>query len=162
MRISTKGRHAVMAMVDLARNSQGKPVSLSEIAARQEVSLSYLEQLTARLKSKELVRSVRGPGGGYMLGPKGHQITVYDVISAVDDPVPRVCIDDPITASGRQLTDLLWQAIADEVLGYLKKVTLEDVYNCTLCGSVAKMNKSLNDLLEGSDMPESAQMCDVA
>ena len=72
MKLSTKGRYAVMAMVDLARHAQSKPVSLSDIAARQEISLSYLEQLFARLRRAELVKSVRGPGGGssMMLGPK--------------------------------------------------------------------------------------------
>ena len=67
MKLSTKGRYAVMAMVDLARHAQAKPVSLSDIAARQEISLSYLEQLFARLRRAELVKSVRGPGGGYRL-----------------------------------------------------------------------------------------------
>lgn len=135
MRISTKGRHAVMAMTDLARNSQQKPVPLAEVARRQEISLSYLEQLIARLKSAGLVQSVRGPGGGYRLKTPADRVTVFEIIHAVDDDHPRVHIDDPLTATGRQLTDLLWQAIGDEVQGYLKTVTLDDVNNCTLCGT---------------------------
>jgi Rrf2 family iron-sulfur cluster assembly transcriptional regulator len=133
MRISTKGRHAVMAMVDLARHAKEKPVALAEIALRQEISLSYLEQLVAMLKSRDLVKSHRGPGGGYMLRLPSESITVHDIISAVDDTTPRIYIHDPLTATGRQLTDLLWQAIGDEVSAYLKTVTLADVTNCTLC-----------------------------
>lgn len=127
MRISTKGRHAVMAMVDLARNGQGKPVSLAEIAARQDISLSYMEQLIARLKSRGLVKSLRGPGGGYMLATQGDRITVSDVVNAVDDPAPRQTIDDLDAANGRQLTDMLWQAMHDEISQYLESVTLADV-----------------------------------
>ncbi len=133
MRISTKGRHAVMVMVDLARNGQGKPISLAEVAVRQEISLSYMEQLISRLKSHGLVHSLRGPGGGYMLAFPGDQITVLQVVSAVDETVPRIILNDPMTASGRQLTDLLWQAIGDEVSNYLETVTLADVSNCSLC-----------------------------
>src|SRR5579863_3215836 len=71
MRLSTKGRYAVMAMVDLAKHSRGRPIALAEIAERQEISLSYLEQLFAKLRTASLVKSVRGPGGGYLLGHGG-------------------------------------------------------------------------------------------
>lgn len=133
MRISTKGRHALMAMVDLARNSEGRPIALAEIAARQDISLSYMEQLVARLKGRGLVKSARGPGGGYMLGALSNRITVGEVVEAVDDPAPRIAINDPLTASSRQLTDLLWQAMGDGVAKYLRSVTLADVTNCSLC-----------------------------
>jgi Rrf2 family iron-sulfur cluster assembly transcriptional regulator len=132
MRISTKGRHAVMAMVDLALNGQGKPISLAEIAERQEISLSYMEQLIACLKKQGLVKSTRGPGGGYMLGTSGDHITVSEIVSAVDGTTERQEVDDPVTASARQITDLLWQSVSDEVSGYLEKVTLADVCNCNL------------------------------
>ena len=85
MKLSTKGRYAVMAMVDLARHAQAKPVSLSDIAARQEISLSYLEQLFARLRRAGLVKSVRGPGGGYLLAHAEDQTRISDIIIAVDD-----------------------------------------------------------------------------
>ena len=87
MRLSTKGRYAVMAMADLAKNGRGeggeiRAVSLAEIAARQEISLSYLEQLFARLRKSELVKSVRGPGGGYRLAKAAHETVVAEIVLA--------------------------------------------------------------------------------
>src|ERR1700720_4274288 len=87
MRLSTKGRYAVMAMVALAKHSAGNPVSLAEIAERQEISLSYLEQLFAKLRKGGLVRSVRGPGGGYLLAFAAGEAGISDVIRAVDEPI---------------------------------------------------------------------------
>ena len=87
MRLSTKGRYAVMAMVDLAQHSGGDPVSLAEIAERQEISLSYLEQLFAMLRKNGLVKSVRGPGGGYLLAQDRGETRIADIILAVDEPI---------------------------------------------------------------------------
>src|ERR1700751_6160252 len=87
MRLSTKGRYAVMAMVDLAQHSAGDPISLAEIADRQEISLSYLEQLFAKLRRGGLVKSVRGPGGGYRLSRASSELRIADVILAVDEPI---------------------------------------------------------------------------
>ena len=87
MRLSTKGRYAVMAMVDLAQHSGGDPVSLAEIAERQEISLSYLEQLFAMLRKNGLVKSVRGPGGGYLLADDRGETRIADIILAVDEPI---------------------------------------------------------------------------
>src|SRR5258708_31695216 len=87
VKLSTKGRYAVMAMVDLARHSGGNPVALADIAERQEISLSYLEQLFAKLRRGGLVRSVRGPGGGYLLGRSMPELRISDVILAVDQPI---------------------------------------------------------------------------
>ena len=87
MRLSTKGRYAVMAMVDLAQHSKGNPVSLAEIAERQEISLSYLEQLFAMLRKGGLVTSVRGPGGGYLLARDRSLTRISDIILAVDEPI---------------------------------------------------------------------------
>ncbi len=133
MRISTKGHHALTAMVDLARNGQGRPISLAEIAERQDISLSYMEQLIARLKSRGLVKSTRGPGGGYMLGASSDNITVNDIVNAVDDASERLTVHDPVTASARQITDMLWQSIGDEVSEHMGKITLSDVCNCHMC-----------------------------
>lgn len=116
------------------------------MAERQEVSLSYLEQLIARLKSKGLVKSMRGPGGGYLLGTGGDQITIYEVVRAVDEPEPRVRVDDPLTASGRQLSDQLWQAIGDEIDRFLKSVSLADVCNCCLTDPVHEIQKSFSEI----------------
>src|SRR3954451_2400562 len=87
MRLSTKGRYAVMAMVDLAKHSDGSPVSLAEIAERQEISLSYLEQLFAKLRRGGLVRSVRGAGGGYLLALPAGETRIGDIVLAVDEPI---------------------------------------------------------------------------
>ena len=87
MRLSTKGRYAVMAMVDLAQHGGGEPVSLAAIAERQSISLSYLEQLFAKLRRGGLVRSVRGPGGGYLLAYHRDQTRIADIILAVDEPI---------------------------------------------------------------------------
>lgn len=152
MRISTKGRHAVMAMVDLARNGKDKPVSLAEIAARQDISLSYMEQLIARLKNRGLVKSLRGPGGGYMLALDDHRITIDTVVNAVDDPAPRHTIHDPASADGRQLTDLLWQAVHDEVSQYLASVTLADVRN----NNIVPSTLTLYDTQKGQMSQQSA------
>ncbi|MFZ2405951.1 MAG: Rrf2 family transcriptional regulator, partial [Methylobacter sp.] len=87
MRLTTKGRYAVTAMLDLAFHSQIKPVTLTEIAARQTISLSYLEQLFARLRRAGMVKGVRGPGGGYKLCRKANDINIAEIIAAVDEPL---------------------------------------------------------------------------
>ena len=87
MKLSTKGRYSVMAMVDLARYGKGKPMPLAEIADRQEISLSYLEQLFRNLRRGGLVKSVRGPGGGYLLSREAREIRVSDIIVAVDETI---------------------------------------------------------------------------
>jgi Rrf2 family iron-sulfur cluster assembly transcriptional regulator len=138
MRLSTKGRYAVMAMADLARNGQGegaemRAVSLAEIAARQEISLSYLEQLFARLRRAGLVNSVRGPGGGYRLAKTAAQTVVAEIVLAVDEPIratrcsgqgsPRGCM----VGGERCITHHLWEDLGLEIHRYLASVSLEDV-----------------------------------
>jgi Rrf2 family iron-sulfur cluster assembly transcriptional regulator len=142
MRISTKGHHAVMAMTDIARKGAGKPVSLAEVAERQGISLSYLEQLVAKLKKKGLLKSARGPGGGYMLGLPQEEISVADIVNAVDNSAPCESVADKDSASGRQLADLLWHAVGDAITEYLKKVSLADVCNCTFCPDGKFKNKN--------------------
>ncbi|HAX91891.1 MAG TPA: Rrf2 family transcriptional regulator [Rhodospirillaceae bacterium] len=129
MRISTKGRHAVMAMVDLARHGAEKPVPLAEVAQRQAISLSYLEQLVAKLKKQGLVKSTRGPGGGYVLAFDASLITIQQIVVAVDTSSQR---DKNAAPQGegqtaRKLTDSLWQKVSEELQKYLKSVTLADV-----------------------------------
>ena len=137
MRLSTKGRYAVMAMADLARNGQGegsaRAVSLAEIATRQEISLSYLEQLFARLRKSGLVQSVRGPGGGYRLAKGADETVVAEIVLAVDEPIratrcighssPKGCM----MAGERCITHNLWEDLGDEIHRYLAGVSLEDV-----------------------------------
>ena len=137
MRLSTKGRYAVMAMADLARNGHAdgvvRAVSLAEIATRQEISLSYLEQLFARLRKGGLVQSVRGPGGGYRLAKGAHETVVAEIVLAVDEPIratrcighssPKGCM----MAGERCITHNLWEDLGDEIHRYLAGVSLEDV-----------------------------------
>ncbi|MBT7944329.1 MAG: Rrf2 family transcriptional regulator, partial [Alphaproteobacteria bacterium] len=84
MKLSTKGRYAVMAMVDIAAHTEGKPIALADVAERQEISLSYLEQLFGKLRRGGLVRSVRGPGGGYLLAHSAEDTRISDIILSVD------------------------------------------------------------------------------
>lgn len=129
MRISTKGRHAVMAMVDLASNAKDKPVPLAEVAERQMISLSYLEQLIAKLKKAGLVKSTRGPGGGYVLAQNANQTSIQQIVMAVDTGSSRAAPVAPAseTKTARTLTDHLWHKMDSEVQKFLKSVTLDDV-----------------------------------
>ena len=140
MRLSTKGRYAVMAMVDLARHGDGNPVSLAEIAERQEISLSYLEQLFAKLRRSGLVRSVRGPGGGYLLAHDRDETRIADIIIAVDEPMQAVRCT-PGAAIGcrgdrsRCLTHDLWEELSNQIHLYLSSVSLGDVCDKRVLGT---------------------------
>ncbi len=121
-----------MAMADLATHSGGRPVALADIAERQEISLSYLEQLFAKLRRGGVVRSVRGPGGGYLLSRAAGETRISDIILAVDEPIkatactagsPRGC--QP--GGGRCLTHDLWEALGRQIQDYLSSVSLADV-----------------------------------
>jgi Rrf2 family transcriptional regulator, iron-sulfur cluster assembly transcription factor len=132
VRLSTKGRYAVMAMVDLAKHGSGEPISLAEIAERQEISLSYLEQLFAKLRAGNLVKSVRGPGGGYLLARGADGTRISDIILAVDEPIraTRCTPGAPLGCSGsktRCLTHDLWEELGNQIHLYLSSVTLADV-----------------------------------
>lgn len=140
MKLGTKGRYAVMAMVDLAMYETGKPVTLSEIAERQEISLSYLEQLFAKLRRAGLVKSVRGPGGGYKLAFDADNIRVSDVIRAVDEPMraTRCRPGGPVSCvskSSRCLTHDLWDELGHQIHLYLSSVTLADVCEGRVLGT---------------------------
>jgi Rrf2 family iron-sulfur cluster assembly transcriptional regulator len=132
VKLSTKGRYAVMAMADLASNSEGSPVALADIAERQEISLSYLEQLFGKLRKGGLVKSVRGPGGGYLLARPAGQTRVSDIIMAVDEPIqttrcmpgsPAGCHNN----KGRCLTHDLWEELGNQIYLFLSAVSLADV-----------------------------------
>jgi len=129
MRLTTKGRFAVTAMVDLALRDGGGPVTLAEISSRQKISLSYLEQLFGKLRRRALVDSVRGPGGGYRLGKETGLISVADIILAVDEPIDATqcggkenCHDDQ-----KCLTHDLWATLNDRIFSYLESVTLRQL-----------------------------------
>src|SRR6187455_2931969 len=126
MRLTTKGRFAVTAMVDLSMRQTRGPVTLAAISERQHISLSYLEQLFGKLRRAKLVNSVRGPGGGYNLARATSEITVADIISAVDEPIDATqcggkenCNDDR-----RCMTHDLWAALNDHIFTFLSGVTL--------------------------------------
>ncbi len=129
MRLTTKGRYAVTAMLDLALYGGEHPVALSDIAQRQAISQSYLEQLFSRLRRKGLVASTRGPGGGYRLVGDTDQIAVVDIIHAVDEPVDTTqCANQGNCAQGRQcLTHDLWADLNAHIHDFLSQVTLQQL-----------------------------------
>ena len=133
MKLSTKGRYAVMAMVDIGLNGEGRTVSLAEISERQEISQEYLEQLFVKLRKAGLVRSARGPGGGYRLARDADDIIIYDVIAAVDEPMKMTrCEGDAVDGcvkGERCCTHDLWSSIGRQVNTFLANVTLDDVVN---------------------------------
>jgi Rrf2 family iron-sulfur cluster assembly transcriptional regulator len=129
MRLTTKGRFAVTAMVDLAMRQARGPVTLAAISERQRISLSYLEQLFGKLRRHKLVSSVRGPGGGYNLAQPMPEISVADIICAVDEPLDATqcggkenCLDDK-----RCMTHDLWATLNAKMYDYLSSVTLADL-----------------------------------
>ena len=131
MHLSTKGRYAVMAMTDLAGRQADRAVTLADIAARQEISLSYLEQLFARLRRRGLVKSTRGPGGGYRLARPAAETKIIDIVLAVDEPMHATrCggrIPGCMSKGERCLTHDLWAEMGAQVQNYLASVSLADV-----------------------------------
>ncbi|MEN9772306.1 MAG: HTH-type transcriptional regulator iscR [Pseudomonadota bacterium] len=129
MRLTTKGRFAVTAMIDLGLRQEKGPVTLAAISQRQKISLSYLEQLFGRLRRHELVESMRGPGGGYKLARNAKDITVADIIYAVDEPLDATqcggkqnCHDD-----GQCMTHELWASLNRHMVDFLDSVSLHDL-----------------------------------
>lgn len=129
MRLSTKGRYAVTAMLDLALSSSRGPVTLADISVNQGISLSYLEQLFAALRGKQLVRGIRGPGGGYYLGKSADDISIADVICAVDEWVEFTRCGGRENCRGgeRCLTHTLWDQLSDEIFTFLSEISLADL-----------------------------------
>lgn len=128
MKLTTKGRYAVTAMLDLALHFHGEPVVLSDISERQNLSLAYLEQLFAKLRKQGLVASTRGPGGGYSLGRKAGDITVADIIVSVDEPLDATHCGGKQNCQGGDgpcMTHDLWTALNDRMLDFLQSVTLQ-------------------------------------
>jgi len=158
VKLSTKGRYAVMAMVDLAINSNDRPVCLADIAERQEISLSYLEQLFAKLRRGGLVKSVRGPGGGYLLAHPAEGMRICDIILAVDEPIraTRCTPGQPFGCRSnktRCLTHDLWEELGNQIYLYLSSVTVADVVNRRVLGTSGVVAATA----ESSDAPVAAQ-----
>ena len=139
MKMSTKGRYAVMAMIDISENSAGKPVSLAEIAERQDISQEYLEQLFGKLRRAGRVASARGPGGGYVLARAADEIAMADVIQAVDEELKVTrCSGDAVDGcvKGQRCgAHDLWSSMGRQLMHFLESVSLDDV--------VAKRNLAL-------------------
>ncbi|WP_375257653.1 Rrf2 family transcriptional regulator [Citreimonas sp.] len=152
MKLSTKGRYAMVALVDIAIQPGGRLVTLSDIAQRQDLSLPYLEQLFVKLRRAGLVESVRGPGGGYRLGKPSTEIRVVDVLSAVDETVD--AMHKGAGASGglsgsraQSLTNRLWQSLSAQVYVFLHQARLSDVVENTLapCPAVPALFAVVDD-----------------
>jgi len=142
MRLTTKGRFAVTAMIDLALHHGSGPVTLAEISGRQRISLSYLEQLFGKLRRHHLVESVRGPGGGYCLAKDLGAVSVTDIILAVDEPIDATqcggkenCHDDQ-----KCLTHDLWAALNERIFDYLGAVSLRQLVDAQNAKEAAKQS----------------------
>ncbi len=132
MMMTTKGRYALMAMVDLAMHNDQAPVTLQSVATRQEVTPAYLEQLFARLRRAGLVASMRGPGGGYRLAQEAHTITVADVVVAVDEPMKMTRCNNAshegcMSTKARCLTHDVWEGLGQSIESYLRSISLADI-----------------------------------
>ena len=149
MRLSTRGRYALRAMVDLALHADEGPVLRSDIAKRQEVSAHYIEQLFVKLRRAGLIDSVKGPGGGYTLARSADQIRAGDIIRTVEGPIALVRCVAPQQEPGCHraescVTHLLWKRLSDKVAGVLDSVTLRD-----LCDQALELEETLGKSSSG-------------
>lgn len=152
MKLTTKGRYAVTAMLDLALHNGGQPVSLADISERQDISLSYLEQLFSKLRRAGLVVSMRGPGGGYQLNGAPDDIVVSDIITAVDENVDATrcggmadCQDNK-----RCLTHDLWADLSNQIRNFLSGITLADMTQRSNVQATAKRQDQRVEFLASS------------
>lgn len=129
MRLTTKGRYAVTAMLDLAIHADRGPISLADISQRQDISLSYLEQLFAKLRKNALVSSVRGPGGGYKLQRASEAIFIAEIIDAVNESVDTTKCKGAGDCQGGEtcLTHYLWEDLSEQIHGFLQNISLADL-----------------------------------
>ncbi|PLX90089.1 MAG: transcriptional regulator [Desulfuromonas sp.] len=132
MRLSTKAQYAVRAMVRLNLEQKDSPVSIREISTHENISLTYLEQLFAKLRRGKLVRSVRGPGGGYILARPAADIKVDQIIDSVEETlIPVSCMDEfgNCACSDQCVTHTVWQELGERIRGFLSSVSIEDLTN---------------------------------
>ena len=131
MRLSTKAQYAVRALVDLSLHSGGKPVALREISRREDIPLNYLEQLFLRLKNGQIIESVRGPRGGYILARSSSLIRISEIVATVEEPLnPVSCLDEnegPCSRGARCVTHNVWKGLGERIRGFLDSVNLEDL-----------------------------------
>ena len=150
MRLTAKGRYAVTAMLDLAVHANEGPISLADISQRQDISLSYLEQLFSKLRRRDLVASVRGPGGGYLLNDQPQDISIASIVDSVDENV------DATKCSGRAdcqhgetcLTHELWADLSDEIHQFLSNINLASIIEKREVQKVAaRQDAMVNDII---------------
>ncbi len=146
MRLTTKGRFAVTAMIDLARNQHGGPVSLLGISERQDISIAYLEQLFSKLRRGALVKSVRGPGGGYLLARDAAGISVADIVFAVDESLDVTrcggngnCAKGSITC----ITHDLWASLNEKIVDYLASIPLSSLADVTVAENTVEQKNNI-------------------
>ncbi len=157
MRLTTKGRYAVTAMLDLALHQGEGPITLADVAKRQGISLSYLEQLFSRLRKRSLVTSVRGPGGGYSLGRDADQIPIAEVITAVDEVVDTTSCGGSHNChdNRRCLTHDLWQDLSSRIHDYLNGISLGDLMSRQVVQRIAaRQDACCKDFMETESLPE--------
>jgi len=146
MRLSTKGRYAVTAMMDLAIHEQKGPVTLADISHCQSISLSYLEQLFSKLRRENLVRGVRGPGGGYRLAKPADEISIAQIIAAVDEKVDSTCGGDSGCDDGNTcLTHELWCGLSKRIYDFLDNISLKDFLSRPAVQDVIRRQDSDNN-----------------
>ncbi len=128
MKLSTKARHAITAMMDLALNDKIRPITLAEISQSQGISLSYLEQLFAKLRKNGLVVGVRGPGGGYKLARVPNEITIAQIITAIDEyqPQPEVQASSEPNLEKKYVTHVMWDELSEKIYAFLNSITLAE------------------------------------
>lgn len=163
MKLNTKGRYAVMAMADIAKCGQGKAIPMAAIAKRQHISLAYLEQLFSKLRRGDLVSSLRGPGGGYVLSRPADQIYIGEIMQAVGEPVKMTRCNrdhdrDAGCVGGKDcLTHSLWNALSDHIYSFLASISLQDVLDNKVgsLGSLAANLEIVSNKVEQNSLKQS-------
>ncbi len=164
MRLTTKGRYAVTAMLDLALHGHDGPVSLADISRRQGISLSYLEQLFARLRRENLVTSVRGPGGGYRLSRSNDDVFVADVVDAVNESLDTTrCGNKGDCQNGEMcLTHHLWSDLSDQIHQFLSQISLGDLMRKSEILEVASRQDGYSPADDSADTINTARLVSKA
>lgn len=161
LRLSTKGQYGVRAMFEIARGYPGRPVTIREISEQQDVSVAYLEQILNRLRKAGLIRSVKGPGGGYLLAASPEEISIASILDELEGPVAITSCLDPGEGCVRVdscVTHLLWKALGEQIEGYLKTISLRNL----LSGDFQGTGRAGRVLSRAGDTGQGAQECGAA